>query len=116
MYLETKFKKHTLEVVAAIIEQINQHPADVKTTNQYALETNINRKKLQAAFKHVTGVGLQEYRLIRRMNFARQLLQEGQKPIKEIAIICRFKSQRAFTTSFKNAFGVTPLEYQKINT
>ena len=115
MTLDTRFKKHTLVVVAAIIEKINQHPVEAKKTAQYAKEANISRKKFQAAFRHITGSGVQEYRLIKRMIFASQLLQEGQKPIKEIAIICQFKSQRAFTTAFKKSFGLTPLEYQKKN-
>ena len=113
MTLETKFKKHTLVVVAAIIEQINQHPVDAKTTLQYAVEASISRKMLQAAFRYITGVGVQEYRITQRMNFAKQLLQEGEKPIKEIAGICQFKSQRAFTTAFKKTFGMTPMKYQK---
>jgi AraC-like DNA-binding protein len=112
MTLDTKFKKHTLVVVAGIIEQINQHPMDTKTTTDYAEAANINRKKFQAVFRYLTGTGVQEYKHIQRMRLACQLLREEDKPIKEIAIICGYKSQRAFTTAFKNAFGMTPLEYQ----
>jgi len=115
MTLDTTFKKHTLVVVSAIIEKINQHPTEVKTTAEYAKEANISRKKLQAAFKHITGAGVQEYRLLKRMTFASQLLREGEKPIKEIALICQFSSQRAFTTAFKKSFGLTPLDFQKKN-
>jgi AraC-like DNA-binding protein len=112
MTLDTKFKKHLLVVVAAIIEKINQHPMDAKTTEEYAADANINRKRFQAAFRHLTGAGVQEYKNSQRMRLACQLLREEDKPIKEIATICGFKSQRAFTTSFKNAFGLTPLQYQ----
>ena len=112
MTLDTKFKKQLLVVVAAIIEKINQQPMDAKTTNEYAAEVFINRKKFQSAFRYLTGTGVQEYKNSQRMRIACQLLREEDKPIKEIAIICGFKSQRAFTTAFKNAFGMTPLEYQ----
>jgi len=116
MSLETrKFKKNMLVAVAAIIEHIDQHPLDQKTTLQYAREAGINRKRLQATFRHLTGIGVQEYRLGRRMSIAGQLLQAGEKSIKEIAIICHFKSQRAFSTAFKKAFSMTPLQYQNHN-
>jgi AraC-like DNA-binding protein len=102
-------------VVAAIIEQIDQHPMEAKTTTEYAKEASLNRKRFQAAFKYLTGTGVQEYRLNRRMLVASQHLQEDQKSIKEIAALCNFKSQRAFTAAFKKAFNMTPKEYLKLN-
>lgn len=115
MSLEAKkFKKSILVATTAIIEQINLDPTDIKTTAQYALKAGISRKKLQATFRHLTGAGLQEYRLARRMDYASELLKAAEKPIKEIAIICQFKSQRAFTSAFKKVFDKTPKEYQDL--
>ena len=115
MTLEIRFRKNTLVVVGGIIKQIDQHPNDTRTTSQYAKEAGMNRKRFQAAFKHLTGTGVQEYKNGLRMQIACQLLTEAEKPIKEIASICLFKSQRAFTTAFKKAFGMTPVEYQNKN-
>ena len=107
-----RFKKYVWVASEATKVYIEENPLANKTTSQFAQDANINRKKLQAAFKELTGMGIQEYLLTQRMKQARQLLQDGKIPIKEIAITCNYKSQRSFTTAFKKAFGVTPMEYQ----
>ena len=109
---ERRFKKHVLVASEATKAYIEKNPLADKTTNQFAMEANINRKLLQAAFKELTGMGIQEYQLAKRMQQARQFLQAGRIPIKEIAIICRYKTHRSFSTAFKKTVGITPLEYQ----
>ena len=112
MTQERRFKKYVLVASAATKKYIENNPLEGKTTRQLALDARISRKQLQAAFREITGMKIQEYLLAQRMKQASLLLKEGMLPIKEIAIICRYKSQRAFTTAFKKAFGMTPLEYQ----
>lgn len=111
---ERQFKRYVLVASEITKASIEENPLVNKTTRQFALEANINRKKLQAAFKDLTGMGIREYLLSQRMKRARQLLHAGTIPIKEIAIICRYKSQRAFTSAFKRSFGLTPTEYQNL--
>lgn len=113
MTRERQFKRYVLIAFTSTKEYIEKHPFEGKTTLQFAIDAKVNRKQLQAAFKNFTGMGLQEYLLAQRMKQAGLLLKEGNLPIKEIAITCRYKSQRAFTTAFKKAYGLTPLEYQK---
>lgn len=115
MTQERQFKRYVLIAFAATKEYIEKHPFEGKTTSQYAIDVNVSRKQLQAAFKELTGMGLQEYLFGQRMKQAAFLLKKGNLPIKEVAITCGYKSQRAFTTAFKKAHGVTPLEYQKQN-
>jgi AraC-type DNA-binding domain-containing proteins len=47
------------------------------------------------------------------MEKAQQLQADGNKSIKEIAGTCLYKSQSAFTTAFKNLYGVTPLQWRE---
>jgi len=109
---ERPIKKHVLVAAEATKAYIEKHPLSNKTTSQFALDVKVSRKQLQRAFKELTGMGIQEYLLAKRMQQARQFLQSGTFPIKEVAIICNYKSQRSFTTAFKKAFGLTPLGYQ----
>jgi AraC-like DNA-binding protein len=48
------------------------------------------------------------------MQSAQQLLQDG-IAIKQVAKRCHYHSHSAFTTAFKNKFGVTPLDWLKQN-
>lgn len=107
-----RFKKHILIAVAATVTAIEKDPLDGKTTEEFAIIANINRKQLQAGFKAVTGMGPKQYRLQQRMLIALSMLKEGKAPIKEIALTCKFKSQRAFATAFKKRFKMTPSEFQ----
>jgi AraC-like DNA-binding protein len=109
---ERRFKKHVVVVAEATKAYIEKNPLTDKTTNQFAMEANISRKQLQAAFKELTGMGIQEYLLAKRMQHARKLLQTGITPIKEIASTCRYGTQRSFTTAFKKHIGLTPAEYR----
>lgn len=112
---ERRFKKYAQLASQATKTSIDENPFVIKTTSQYARDVKINRKLLQAAFKELTGVGIQEYQLMQRMERSRQLLKEGNCSIKEIAISCGYRSQRAFTTAFKRFFGITPTEYQHLH-
>jgi AraC family transcriptional regulator len=113
---ERTFKRYVLVAFASTKEAIENNPFAGKTTSQFAIEANINRKQLQAAFRAFTGMGIQEYQLTQRMEQSRQLLKTGNSTIKAIAINCGYKSQRAFTTAFKRSFGLTPSEFQNCPT
>jgi AraC-like DNA-binding protein len=112
---DKRLKKYVLIAIAAILENIGNKPLDDTTTSQLARQVNINRKLLQEGFKEIVGMGIKEYRIMKRMEVAQQLLADGAKSIKEIAVMCRYKSQSAFTTAFKKLHGVSPTEWQDQN-
>lgn len=69
--------------------------------------------RLARAFKHATGLTVQQYRLRVRAERARQLLAEGKLPIKAVAQDAGFYDQAHLTRSFRAAFGTTPLRYRR---
>ena len=107
-----RLKRSTLATIASIIEFIDAEPLNKKTTEQIAEEYYINRKALQKGFRSVTGMGLKEYQNLKRMEACKELLRQGELSVKQIACICSYKSQRAFSKAFKQMVGVTPTEYQ----
>jgi AraC-type DNA-binding domain-containing proteins len=112
---QKRFKKYVLIAVAIIVENICVKPLDDITTGELAQQFNISRKLLQVAFREIVGMGIKEYRNMKRMEMAQQLLADGNKSIKEIARTCLYKSQSAFTTAFKKMYGITPSEWQEHN-
>lgn len=106
------WKKHVVLAIDSVKAHIDQNPCDGKTTSELALFASIGRNALQTAFKHVYGITIREYKSQQRMKLATQLLEEG-KMIKAISHELRYTSQSAFTTAFKNHFGMTPTDWLK---
>jgi AraC-like DNA-binding protein len=69
--------------------------------------------RLARAFKHSTGMSVQQYRLRARIERARELLVEGRLPLKAVGQDAGFYDQAHFTRAFRVAFGTTPLRYRR---
>jgi AraC-like DNA-binding protein len=105
----------TRQVVAAVArakKYIDDHPLHNKTTNELAEIAGVSRNGLQKAFKQLHGTHIKEYSTLRMMESARWMLEEGMA-IGQVARHCRYRSHSAFTTAFKNMFGITPLAWLK---
>lgn len=64
-------------------------------------------------FKKYTGSTLQRYITLRRLSTAAKDLRDTNVRIIDIAFKYKYNSQEAFSRSFKEAFGITPGNYQK---
>ena len=80
-------------------------------------KVQLNEFKLKKGFKQVFGTGIFEYLLKIRMEKAYQLLNETDKPMKEIASLTGFDYITNFINAFSKHFGYTPgsLKRKKIN-
>ena len=63
-------------------------------------------------FKESTGFTPYQYISEQRMERAKQLLQNTDTAIAEIALRCGFSSQSSFSTAFRKAVGITPKVYR----
>ena len=77
--------------------------------SELALSGGYLYKKLMA----VTGKGPAEFIRTIRLKRARQLLEQSQMQVAEIAYMCGFNSPRRFAQNFKNEFGMLPSEFLK---
>ena len=78
------------------------------TIKEISQQVHLNEFKLKSGFKQTFGTGIFEYLLQARMDKARKLLMETNKPIKEIAALTGFDYLTNFITSFRKYFGRTP--------
>lgn len=74
-------------------------------TNRHYVSDYLNQ------VKHVT---FYEYVNTLRLTHAEQLLKEGKEKVGDIAFISGFNSDHTFRRLFKEKYGCTPLQYQKI--
>lgn len=83
-----------------------------------ALETIANTNDyskyyLHRMFTNITGMTLHNYIWRRQLTEAANLLIFSKKPIIEIAFMCGYESQQAFSTAFKSMYKISPAKYRK---
>jgi AraC family transcriptional activator of pyochelin receptor len=78
-----------------------------------AKQLGINEFKLKAGFKKIFGISLFDYFIQTKMQKAKRLLLETDKPIKEIAHLTGYASKQSFLNAFKKHFHNTPGSLRK---
>ena len=73
----------------------------------------MNRAALSLHFKMVTGIAPYEYLVIRRIEYALNLLKETNMSIVEVPAHCGFNNLANFNRVFRKINGMTPSEYRK---
>ncbi|MGI6012762.1 MAG: GNAT family N-acetyltransferase [Oscillospiraceae bacterium] len=100
----------------------------IKTAIEY-IETNRNNGKLSLEtvaeavhcskyhlhrmFTDTVGMTIHDYIQRRQLTEAAKLLVFSDKPVIEIAFICGYESQQAFTTAFKSMYKMPPADYRE---
>ena len=83
------------------------------TLQELAAESGYSRSHFLRMFRATTGMTPHRYVLKRRVERARQLLEQVELSVAEVAFRCGFSSQAHLTFAFRNEFGVTPAEYRR---
>lgn len=107
-----RLTQQLITAVTSVKQYIDEHPLENKTTAALAENAGISRNLLQKAFKELFGTHVKEYYTTQKLEAAKGLL-EGGMAIRQVARLCRYRSHSAFTTAFKNKFGVSPLAWLK---
>ncbi|MBW5800905.1 GlxA family transcriptional regulator [Halomonas elongata] len=80
------------------------------TTHELAEHLGISRRQLERLFKKYLQAVPSRYYLNLRLQQARRLLRESDRPAGEIALQTGFSSAAHFSTAYRNHFGMTPRE------
>jgi two-component system response regulator YesN len=102
-----------------IIHKLNEH-IRINLAADLSLDTladvvYLNSSYLSSLYKQCTGMNISDYIANLRIVQARELLQQPQLKIHEIAESCGFGTAGYFTRFFKKHVGVTPQEYRASN-
>ncbi len=101
------------ELISEIHEYLMEHLSERITIEELAKQFLINPTSLKKIFKQVYGTSIAAHMKEHRMEYAAQMLAEGQNSISEIAQAVGYESQSRFTTAFKGVYGMLPTVYRK---
>lgn len=98
-----------IDIIDNYIERNIHHKISV---SQLAAIAFLSESQFYALFKSQIGFTPQRYILQKRLQLAKQLLQESQLTLADIAQICGFASQSSFSQAFRRLCGISPARYQ----
>lgn len=102
-------RKPPSPLVAALIDELHQHPKDVPSVTQLARKYSRSRQYICRVFKERMGVTLQQYGLLVRLDYARGLLWGSKLSIADVAMEAGFADQSHLTRALAAHSAWTPL-------
>ncbi|WP_044874901.1 DNA-binding response regulator [Pseudomonas sp. LFM046] len=109
--LTANHQKH--KALGVVMPYIDQNFRDSVDQKELARRCGMTPFRFSRLFKEVNGVGFMEYVLGRRMEYAKQLLENSQMPVTSIGYEAGFKDPSYFARAFKQLVGCTPSEYRQ---
>lgn len=101
-------------LVEKILIYINQHLTENLSVTRLAEDLGFNSDYLSRIFKSFTGASLQHFILIKKINYAQKLLNQG-KTATEACYLSGFNNYSNFSRSFSNITGKSPGKFQKLH-
>lgn len=105
-------KEHITDV-EKVIEYIESHLDGKLDLEQVAEASHYSKYHLHRMFADTVGMTIHDYVQRRQLTEAAKLLVFSDKPIIEIALICGYESQQAFSAAFKSMYKIPPAEYRE---
>ncbi|WP_277538002.1 AraC family transcriptional regulator [Pseudomonas baetica] len=103
-------QKH--QALSHVMLYIEQHFRDSIDQRDLAQRCGMTTFRFSRLFKEANGLGFTDYILDKRMNFAKDLLDNSQMPITSIGYEAGFKDPSYFARAFKQFANCTPSEYR----
>jgi len=105
-------KEHIIDI-EKVIEYIEAHLDGKLDLEKVAQAVHYSKYHLHRLFTTTTGMTPHDYVQRRQLTEAAKLLVFSEKPVIEIALICGYESQQAFSTVFKAMYKTPPAEFRR---
>lgn len=97
----------TPDRASAIVSYINEHLAEELSLEELSSRFYLSQTHLNRIFRASTGTTVWQYITIKRLYFAKELLEKGKKPT-DVAPLCGFKDYTTFFRAYKKLFRRAP--------
>jgi transcriptional regulator GlxA family with amidase domain len=98
--------------IANVVEFIDARIEERVPVEKLAREAGLSVPRFKARFRAETGFPPAEFVLRRRIERARQLLQDGDRSVLEVALQTGFCSSQYFASAFRRITGATPTSFR----
>ncbi len=98
--------------LSRVCERIEASLEDGISLDELAGEARMSRFHFARAFREATGVPPHRYLTLRRIERAKDLLQQTELPLADVALACGFGNQSHFTLRFRETVGMTPRRFR----
>ena len=105
-------EKFLNKVIGLITDNLSDSDYDI---NRLASDVNMSRSTLSRKMKAVTGQTVIDFIHNIKMKKACLMLNETNENIIAVSACLGYDDSRYFSSSFKNTFGITPLDFRKNN-
>lgn len=99
--------------VDRLIKYVNQNYSEPITLKDISHTIHLTPNYISKLFSENTGMGFKEYLTGVRIKNARDMLEESDMPISEIAGSCGFNDSNYFSIAFKTVIGTSPSRYRR---
>ena len=96
-----------------MISYIQQNFKEKIPLKEFGEQFHLSEKYISRYFKEHFHITLSQYITHLRLEYAKQLLQDTDTPVTEIAMQSGYQNVSYFIRSFKKTYGVSPLKYKK---
>jgi AraC-like DNA-binding protein len=107
---KTDEEPYTNMLVAGVINYVNEHYGETLSLDDMAERLYVSKYHLSHEFRRQMGTGVYHYIQKKRVQIARQLLAQGEKP-NNVYRRCGFGDYAGFYRAFKAEYGAGPREF-----
>ena len=102
----------TVVSIEAVIDYIEANLDGKLDLEMVAEAVHYSKYHLHRMFTSTVGMTIHDYVQRRQLTEAAKLLVFSDRPIIEVAFICGYESQQAFSSAFKSMYKIPPAEYR----
>jgi AraC-like DNA-binding protein len=109
------YMENQVETVKKVHDYLTENLSQRFTIDELAKQFAMNSTTLKTVFKDVYGTSLAAHIKEHRMKKAAEILMNSDSSINQISLEVGYESQSKFSATFKDYYGVSPLEYKRNN-
>lgn len=104
-----------LSIVEMAANYIEMNFAENISIEELAKKLHVHPSHLMRSFKKEKGITISNYRNLRRLKVAKELIIYSNLSMTDIAVMIGFSNPQYFSTFFKEVEGMTPVAYKRLH-